>query len=141
MDGGKSVVEIDDKLQLTRLRPLPAEWLAELCNQMTTKEGKDIIMSSWKLAGISQAIRTGSANLVSLDPFIDIDPFISEVTHENNVNIAKINDEEREVFVNPAIFMKTKKTVMKIFDHGKVIMVTFSIFLKTLNIRCHEKYS
>ena len=141
MDGGKSVVEIDDKLQLTRLRSLHAEWLAELCNQMTTKEGKDIIMSSWKSAGISQAIRTGSANLVSLDPFIDIDPFISEVTHENNVNIAKINDEEREVFVNPAIFMKTKETVMKIFDHGKVIMVTFSIFLKTLNIRCHEKYS
>ena len=27
---------------------------------------------------------------------------ISEVTHENNINIAKINEDEREAFVNPA---------------------------------------
>ena len=40
MDDGKSVEEIDDKLQLNRLKPLHAEWLAELYNQMTTKEGK-----------------------------------------------------------------------------------------------------
>ena len=32
----------------------------------------------------------------------DIDPLISEVTHENNINIAEINEEEREAFVNPA---------------------------------------
>ena len=102
MDDGKSVEEIDDKLQLNRLKPLHAEWLAELYNQMTTKEGKDIIISGWKSAGIPQAICTGSANLESLDPFSDIDPLISEVTHENNINIAEINEEEREAFVNPA---------------------------------------
>ena len=34
------------------------------------------IMSGWKSAGILQAIRTGSANLESLDPFSDIDPLI-----------------------------------------------------------------
>ena len=103
MDDGKSVEEIDDKLQLNRLKPLHAEWLAELYNQMTTKEGKGIIMSGWKSTGILQAIRTGSANLESLDPFSDIDPLISEVTHENKVNIAEINEEEREAFVNPAL--------------------------------------
>ena len=108
---------------------------------MTTKEAKDIIMSGWKSAGICQAICTGSANLVSLDPFSDIDTLISEVMHENNVNIAEINEEEREAFVNPAIFMKAKASVMKIFMHRKVIIVTFSIFLKTLNDRWHEKYS
>ena len=78
MDDGKSVEEIDAKLQLTSLKPLHAEWLAELHNKMTTKEGKDI-MSGWKSAGIPQAIRTDSANLESLDPFSDIDPLISEV--------------------------------------------------------------
>ena len=82
MDDGKSVEDIDVKLQLTRLKPLNAEWLAELYNQITAKEGKDIIMSGWKSAGILQAIRTGSANLEILDPFSDIDPLISEVTHE-----------------------------------------------------------
>ena len=45
MDDGKSVGEIDAKLQLTRLKALHAEWLEELYNQMTTKKGKDIIMS------------------------------------------------------------------------------------------------
>ena len=108
---------------------------------MATKEGKNIIMSGWKSAGIPQAIRTGSANLESLDPFSDIDPLISEVTHENNINIAKTNEEEREVLLTlRLIFMKTKAIVMKIFKHRKMITVTFSIFLKTLNIRCHEKY-
>ena len=46
---------------------------ASMTDLLTTKEGKDIIMSGWKSAGISQVIRTGSANLVSLDPFSDID--------------------------------------------------------------------
>ena len=101
MDGGKSVEEIDVKLHLDRLKPLHAEWLVELYNQMKTK-GKNIIMSGWKSAGIPVAIRTGSANLESLDPFSDIDPLISEVTHEKNINIAEINEEERETFFNPA---------------------------------------
>ena len=102
MDDGKSVEEVDVKLQLTRLKPLHVEWLTELYNHMTTQEGKDFIMSGWKAAGILQAIRTGSANLERLDPFSDIDPLLSEVTHENNINRAEINEEEREAFINPA---------------------------------------
>ena len=108
---------------------------------MATKEGKNIIMSGWKSVGIPQAIRTNFVNLESLDLFCDIDPLISEVTHENNINMAKTNEEEREVLLTlRLIFMKTKAIVMKIFKHRKMIIVTFSIFLKTLNIRCHEKY-
>ena len=102
MDDGKSVEEVDVKLQLTRLKPLHVEWLTELYNHMTTQEGKDMIMSGWKSAGILQAIRTGSANLERLDPFSDIDPLLSEVTHENNINRAEINGEERVAFINPA---------------------------------------
>ena len=98
-------------------------------------------MSGWKSAGIPQAIRTGFANLESLDPFSDIEPLISEVRHENNINIAETNEEEREILLTlRLIFMKTKAIVMKIFKHRKMITVTFSIFLRTLNIRCHEKY-
>ena len=98
-------------------------------------------MSGWKSAWIPQAIRTGFANLESLDPFSDIEPLISEVRHENNINIAETNEEEREILLTlRLIFMKTKAIVMKIFKHRKMITVTFSIFLRTLNIRCHEKY-
>ena len=73
---------------------------------------------------------TGSANLESLNPFSNIDPLISEVTHESNINVAEINEDERETSVRTLrlIFMKTKATVMKIFapedDHRNV----FDIF-------------
>ena len=73
MDDGKSVEEVDVKLQLTRLKPLHVEWLTELHNHMTMQEGEGIVMSGWKSAGILQAIRTGSVNLERLDPFSDID--------------------------------------------------------------------
>ena len=120
MDDRKSVEEIDVKLQLTKSKPLHAEWLAELYNQMTTKEGKDIIMRGRKSAGIPQAIRTGSVNLESLDPFSDIDPLISDVTHENTINIAEMRKNEKLLLTLRLIFMKTEATVMKIFMHRKI---------------------
>ena len=101
MDDGKSVDEIDVKLRLTRLKSFHAECLAESKNQMTTKQGKYIIMSGWKSARMPQAIRTSSVNLETLDLFSNIEPLISEVTHENNINIAEINEAESEAFVNP----------------------------------------
>ena len=73
MDDGKSVEEVDVKLQLTRLKPLHVEWLTELHNHMTMQEGEGIIMSGWKSAANLQAICTGSSNLERLDPFSDID--------------------------------------------------------------------
>ena len=45
---------------------------ANMTGLLTTKERKDIIISVWKSAGISQAIHVSSTNLVSLD-FSDID--------------------------------------------------------------------
>ena len=48
-----------------------------------------------------QAIRTSSVSLETLDLFSNIEPLISEVTHENNINIAEINEAESEAFVNP----------------------------------------
>ena len=52
LDDGKQIEEVDVKLQLTRLKPLHAEWLVELFNHMTTSQGKEIIMSGWKASGI-----------------------------------------------------------------------------------------
>ena len=43
LDDGKSLEEIDVKLQLTTLKPLHALWLTELYNHMTAKEGKEVI--------------------------------------------------------------------------------------------------
>ena len=55
----KSIEEIDVKLQLTTLKSLHADWLVELYNEMTKSEGKEVIMSGWKAAGIIEAIKKG----------------------------------------------------------------------------------
>ena len=63
-------------------------------------------------------------------------------THENNINIAEINEEEREAFANPAFdFYENESDIDEDIYAPEDDLVTFSIFLKTLNIRCHEKYS
>ena len=48
---GKSIEEIDFKLQLTTLKPLHADWLLKLYNEMTKFEGTEVILSGWKAAG------------------------------------------------------------------------------------------
>ena len=44
---------------------------------MRTSEGKDVILSSWKAAGIIQVIEKCFSQLESLDPFKDLDPLLS----------------------------------------------------------------
>ena len=55
------------------MKPLHAEWLVELYNQMSTAEGQKIIYSAWKASGIIEAIKAEKACLQPLDPFHDID--------------------------------------------------------------------
>ena len=78
LDNGKQIKEVKVKLQLTRLKPLHAEWLVELFNHMTISQGKEIIMSGWKASGIIEAIKKRSARLPSLDPFNDLDPLLTQ---------------------------------------------------------------
>ena len=61
-------------------------------------------MSGWKSAGIPQStgILYQLCEFGKFGSFHNIDPLISEVTHKNNINIAEINEDERETFVNPA---------------------------------------
>ena len=58
---------------------------------MTSAEGKGIIISGWRRAGILDAVAKGRANLASLDPFHDIDPLLDvpiilETTQLNEEN-------------------------------------------------------
>ena len=78
LDNGKQIEEVNVKLQLTRLKPLHAEWLVELFNHMTISQGKEIIMSGWKASGIIEAIKKRSARFPSLDPFNDLDPLLTQ---------------------------------------------------------------
>ena len=50
-----------------------AKWLIEMCNHMTSSEGRDVCLKGWKVAGILDASEKGLDGLPSLDPFHDID--------------------------------------------------------------------
>ena len=76
LDDGKELHDINIDLKLSKLKPLHAEWLVELYNQMSTAEGQKIIHSAWKASGITEAMKAGKASLQPLDPFHDIDSIV-----------------------------------------------------------------
>ena len=102
LDSGKPINEIEVKLQLTTLKPLHAEWLTDFYNLMTTSEGKDVILSGWKAAGIIQVIKKGSSQLESLDPFKDLDPLLSPASYNETINPTMLSDEVRQAFIDSA---------------------------------------
>ena len=67
---------------------------------MTKYEGKEVIMSGWKVAGIIEAIEKGSTQLESLDPFSDFYPLLTQTTNDET-SLANLDEDEREAFTNP----------------------------------------
>ena len=78
LDDGISIDDVQDGLQLTKLKPIHAGWLVEFYNHMTNSKGKEIIDNEWKAADISDALELGSSKMPSIDPFHDIDPMLSD---------------------------------------------------------------
>ena len=76
LDDGKELHDINIDIKLPILKPLHAEWLVELCSQMSTVEGQKIIHRARKASGITETIKAGKASLQTLDPFHDIDPMV-----------------------------------------------------------------
>ena len=51
---------------------------------MTTREGEHVILSGWSAAGVANALKNGETCLEPLDPFVDIDPLVSEPSVEQD---------------------------------------------------------
>ena len=102
MDGNrfKSMEEIDIDLKLSVLKPLPASWLIELFDHMTSPAGKAVSLKGSEVAAITDAVKKGTSGLPSLDPFHDIDPlsFIPVAIEEDNSET--INGEQREMYLS-----------------------------------------
>ena len=97
LDDGKELHDINIDLKLSKLKPLHAEWLVELYNQMSTAEGQKIIHSTWKALGITEAMRAGKASLQPLEPFHDIDPMVElddEVIDFNLREVCNLNESQ-----------------------------------------------
>ena len=70
LDDGKELHDINIDLKLSKLKPLHAEWLVELYNQMSTAEGQKIIHSAWKASGITEAMKAGKPVFIFLTTFM-----------------------------------------------------------------------
>ena len=66
---------------------------------MTKSEGKEVITSGWKAAGIIEAIEKGSTQLESLDPFSDLDILLTQTTNDE-ISPTNLDEDEREAFTN-----------------------------------------
>ena len=99
--GLKNGVELDDievDYRLSRLKPLRAKWLLELYNHISNDEGKEIVASGWKKAGIFDTIKLGSSGLPSLDPFADICPLTKSLLLRENPSLSTLFSEELDCF-------------------------------------------
>ena len=63
---GKELNDINIDLKLSKLKPLHAERLVELYNQITMADGQRIIHSAWKALEITEATKAGKASLQPL---------------------------------------------------------------------------
>ena len=98
LDNGVSIDDIDVGLQLSRIKPIRADWLVEFCNHMTTSKGKEIIDSGWKAADISGAVKLDSSKLPPIDPFHDIDPMLGDESESSNRHLLALFDVTAEEF-------------------------------------------
>lgn len=95
LDEGKLFHDIDIPLKLSILKPLHAQWLVDLFNQMTKSDGRNTIISGWKASGITGAVEKGLVGLDCLDPFNDIDPMLDFTVNNDGVRgITTLSEEE-----------------------------------------------
>ena len=90
LDDGKELHDINIDLKLSKLKPLHAEWLVELYNQISAAKGRKIIHSAWKASGITEAMKAGKASLQPLEPIHDIDPMVELVDEGIDFNLREV---------------------------------------------------
>ena len=65
----ETTIEVD--IRLSTLKPRHGKLMGEMCDYFQTKDGKRIIASGWRAAGISKAVNdVRDGYMPSLDPFV-----------------------------------------------------------------------
>ena len=107
LDSNKDIEDIEIKTPLSVLKPLHAQWLIDLYNELTSSEGRKVVINGWRASGIADAIDMGSKDLPPLDPFAEINGISVPSVHFNsgeeypenshpNVNSRENDDSESE---------------------------------------------
>ena len=93
LDKGIALEDIDIRFQLTTMKPLHANWLIDLYNELTSPRAKDVIIGGWKKSGIWDALKLGSRGLPSIGPFKEIEPMDSDYIVQIDIDpVAKDNE-------------------------------------------------
>ena len=67
----KDVATIEINLKLSTLKPRHAKLMKEVYEWLGTEKGKSIILSGWRSAGITDAVKNArSGEISSLNPYI-----------------------------------------------------------------------
>ena len=72
LDSGKDLEDIEVKTPLSLIKPMHAQWIIELHNELTSSSRREVVVNGWKAAGIYDAIEMGSAKLPPSDPFLEM---------------------------------------------------------------------
>ena len=64
LDYNKDIEDIEIKTLLRVLKPLYAQWLKDLYNELTSSEGRKVIINGWKAYGFLDEIDMGSKDLL-----------------------------------------------------------------------------
>ena len=68
LENGTALENIDIKFLLSTMKPLHAGWLISYYDKLSSSEGRKIILSGWRAAGITEAIDMG---VEGFNPVID----------------------------------------------------------------------
>ena len=131
LDNGTSIDNIEIGLQLSKMKPLNAGWIVDFYNLMTTAQGKEIIDSGWKAAGIADAIRVGLSELPPIDPFNDIDPILEgepDIGYQHLLPIADITSEEFELLCGRRVDIIAKDGSDDDSEWGRSVNSLFFIY-------------
>ena len=75
------------------MKPLHANWLIDLYNELTSPRAKDVIIGGCKKSGIWDALKLGSRGLPSIYPFKKIEPMDSDYIVQIDIDrVAKDNE-------------------------------------------------
>ena len=96
LDAGKSLDAISIKFKLTTMKPLHVKWVIDMFNQLSTFEGKKVILAGWKASITSDALERGLAGFSGsfVDLYYEIDPFDQGKVHFNIISEVNCASEE-----------------------------------------------
>ena len=96
LDARKFLDEISIKFKLATRKPLHVKWVIDVFNQLSSFEGKKVILAGWKASGISDALERGLAGFSGrfVDPYYEIDSFDQGEVHFNIITEVNCASEE-----------------------------------------------